>query len=334
MTETLGKPGETERVNSLIAMANTVGDRLGPPPPPVDDHVLPWSLFFVGIAALVIGGFAGFVLGKSQVKETVIRAQPANPPVEFSIAEIGTIPESPVTIGTVTDSTTSDETDGSGATASDEPTSSDPAGADDTDSVASPTTTTDPGPTTTEPPPPFPAYLAVQLAAIKNFAIYDGESLVLAGQMSTKDMADEWEDHVDSVFDVPVVNEVSTQEDAGAATGVISFPGVCYFEVGSASLRPDCQALLGSIARAVIADPDATISVSGHSDSDDSPNRIERASQNRANAAVLVLVREGVPESRITALPRGANDPAGDNATTDGRARNRRIDITIDNLRP
>jgi outer membrane protein OmpA-like peptidoglycan-associated protein len=327
MSEKFGGPPEPERVQSLIAKANTVGDRSLPPPSPVKDHTLPWALFFIGIAGLVIGGLSGFVLGRQQARDEA-RASSAIPPVvsvsalepagtdDATLIANPTVPPAP--------STTAPNVTTTADSVEEAPTTTEP----------EPTTTVPTGPTTTEPPPAFPPYLAEQVLARPNFALFDGQKIVAAGVMSTEEMTDEWNDHLEAVFDLPVVNDAVVKPGSGSAVGFVSLPGICFFEVGSSSLRPDCEALLGSIARALIADPEATVSVSGHSDSSDSVARIERYATDRANAARDALVREGVDESRITVLPRGAADPSGDNATAAGRAANRRVDVTIDNLLP
>jgi outer membrane protein OmpA-like peptidoglycan-associated protein len=319
MTEIVGGLAETERVHSLISRANAVDER-SLPGTQTDDHTLPWALLFIGVAGLVVGGLAGFVLGKQRAEDEA-RATRAIP-VASPAPAVVTLAPSQLELSDLPDST-QPLAPAAAPTSTVAPTTS-----------AAPTTTVAPGPTTTEPPPPFPSYLAADLSTRANFGIFDGQSIIISGQMSTKEMADDWESHVDTAFDIPVVNDITPEAGRGSASGYLSFPGLCYFEVGSTSPRPDCEALLGSIARAVLADPDAKILVSGHSDSNDSVSRITRSAEQRANAARDVLIREGVPAERITVLPRGDSDPAGDNATADGRARNRRVDVIVDNMLP
>ena len=53
-------------------------------------------------------------------------------------------------------------------------------------------------------------------------------------------------------------------------------------------------------------------------------------SEARAETIARLLVAGGVPEALISAEGRGAEDPIADNATREGRARNRRVEIRIE----
>jgi outer membrane protein OmpA-like peptidoglycan-associated protein len=53
-------------------------------------------------------------------------------------------------------------------------------------------------------------------------------------------------------------------------------------------------------------------------------------SERRATAVKDYLIKEaGVESSKITAVGRGEGDPVGDNKTPEGRAMNRRVEISI-----
>lgn len=65
--------------------------------------------------------------------------------------------------------------------------------------------------------------------------------------------------------------------------------------------------------------------IGGHTDSDGEAASNTRLSEARANAAKEYLVTKGVAAERLTTVGYGETTPIADNATTEGKARNRRI---------
>ena len=61
----------------------------------------------------------------------------------------------------------------------------------------------------------------------------------------------------------------------------------------------------------------------------DAPEHTKTLSQRRAEAVVRYLVQKGVAKDRLDALGHGADKPVGDNATEEGRAQNRRVQLTV-----
>jgi chemotaxis protein MotB len=105
------------------------------------------------------------------------------------------------------------------------------------------------------------------------------------------------------------------------------------FDSGEAVLKPDGEAVMRKIAGLLAAHPELKIHVIGHTD--DVPIRGRFASNwelasARALAAVHFLTEKaGVDPRRVGAVSYGEYRPIADNATAEGRARNRRIAITI-----
>lgn len=109
----------------------------------------------------------------------------------------------------------------------------------------------------------------------------------------------------------------------------VNMPQDLLFAVDSAALRPDLQSDLGSVAMSLIRYPNSRIEVIGHTDNTGSAAYNYDLSQRRANAVAGVLNQNGVPYGRITTIGRGFDQPIASNATPDGRARNRRVEIII-----
>lgn len=100
------------------------------------------------------------------------------------------------------------------------------------------------------------------------------------------------------------------------------------FDPGSDQISSSKAALLDLTARAA-ADCPGTLRVEGHTDNTGSAAINESLSRRRAEAVRAALIQRGVAPSRLIAAGYGPARPIGDNATEEGRALNRRIEIRI-----
>jgi chemotaxis protein MotB len=105
------------------------------------------------------------------------------------------------------------------------------------------------------------------------------------------------------------------------------------FDSGEAILKPDGEAVMRKIAALLAAHPKLKIHVIGHTDNVPIRGRFVsnwELSAARALAAVHFLTEKaGVDPRRVGAVGYGEYRPIADNATPEGRAKNRRIAITI-----
>jgi len=111
---------------------------------------------------------------------------------------------------------------------------------------------------------------------------------------------------------------------------VIVLPGSVLFTSGEWQLTSEAQQKLGLIADTLR--PQAKtheIVVEGHTDSKGTPSSNQVLSENRARAVMDYLVLRGVPATAITSVGIGQMRPVADNATSEGRANNRRVEIII-----
>ncbi len=109
----------------------------------------------------------------------------------------------------------------------------------------------------------------------------------------------------------------------------VNLPSHVSFAVGQANLSPQLYPVLDSVARAMQQHPDLRAIALGYTDSTGSAQVNERLSQQRAEAVTRYLNQHGVASGRLIAQGRGPSDPIGNNATEEGRAQNRRVELYL-----
>ena len=103
-----------------------------------------------------------------------------------------------------------------------------------------------------------------------------------------------------------------------------------YFDSGSARLTNIAKAVLDGIALRMKNDLNSTAVVTGYSDPGGSDAANLSISAKRAEAAKEYLVtRHGIDPNRITTAAKGSAEPAYDNTSPEGRAKNRRAVIVV-----
>lgn len=99
------------------------------------------------------------------------------------------------------------------------------------------------------------------------------------------------------------------------------------FAFNSAALTPSAIADLQDTLESLRADPGLSIYIEGHTDSVGPDAYNLRLSERRADAVKDYLVSKGVAADRIETHGFGESKPLADNATDEGRARNRRVEV-------
>jgi len=111
---------------------------------------------------------------------------------------------------------------------------------------------------------------------------------------------------------------------------VITLSGSVLFESAKYDLLPQAQAKLSEVAGVLTKqDEDSKIVVEGYTDSQGSESFNRNLSQHRAEAVRTYLVAHGIASDRITAQGLGLANPVADNASAEGRADNRRVEIIV-----
>ncbi len=111
---------------------------------------------------------------------------------------------------------------------------------------------------------------------------------------------------------------------------VITLPGSVLFASAKYDLLPQAQAKLSQVADVLTKqDPDSKIVVQGYTDSQGTNQFNMDLSQHRAEAVRTYLVSHGISSDRVTAQGFGPANPVADNASAEGRADNRRVEIVV-----
>ena len=101
------------------------------------------------------------------------------------------------------------------------------------------------------------------------------------------------------------------------------------FETGSANLKPTSAEQLKNIAEIMKAYPKVALKIGGYTDNVGNADANLKLSQKRAENTMQELVKLGADVKRLKAQGYGEKFPVADNATEEGRAKNRRIDLRV-----
>ncbi|HEX9193826.1 MAG TPA: OmpA family protein [Burkholderiales bacterium] len=110
---------------------------------------------------------------------------------------------------------------------------------------------------------------------------------------------------------------------------ILNMPGNITFRTGSADLNAQFFKVLDGVASVARKYDKTIIEVAGHTDNVGGAEFNKQLSQRRANAVAQYLMSRGVAESRIMTVAGGEDHPIASNATEQGRAANRRVEVTL-----
>lgn len=99
------------------------------------------------------------------------------------------------------------------------------------------------------------------------------------------------------------------------------------FDTDSDAMRDDSKPAVDEIARLLRANPNLKLKVEGHTDSSGDAGHNRELSRRRAESVVHAVRAQGIDGKRLQAAGLGADKPLADNATDDGRALNRRVEL-------
>jgi outer membrane protein OmpA-like peptidoglycan-associated protein len=101
------------------------------------------------------------------------------------------------------------------------------------------------------------------------------------------------------------------------------------FESGETFVAPISKASLEKLAGLASTYAEFAVIVEAHTDNRGGTTANLTLGKSRSDAVLAYLVEKGVNPSRITSLGKGSSEPIADNRSKDGRAINRRVEITF-----
>jgi outer membrane protein OmpA-like peptidoglycan-associated protein len=109
----------------------------------------------------------------------------------------------------------------------------------------------------------------------------------------------------------------------------IDFANPILFETGKATFTASSYSSLDSLVLIMNSNPECYVTVDGHTDNAGNPKSNMILSQNRANAIRNYLFSKGIAKDKVIAKGYGDTKPVANNKTADGRAKNRRTEISL-----
>jgi len=128
----------------------------------------------------------------------------------------------------------------------------------------------------------------------------------------------------------PALKTPQAQQLDQAKSGdvVVILEGV-NFEFDPARLRPDAITILDEAVTVLNRRKDISVDVVGHTDSTGTKQYNQGLSERRAKSVYDYFVNKGIAADRLTTKGYGETKPIASNATREGRAKNRRVELVV-----
>ena len=106
------------------------------------------------------------------------------------------------------------------------------------------------------------------------------------------------------------------------------------FDSGSAQLKPESRALAAALSELLMDYPDYEVIVAGHTDNvpintPQFPSNFHLSAQRALSFMSVILENKDVHAERFSSIGYGEYKPVADNSTAEGRAKNRRVEVSI-----
>ncbi len=162
---------------------------------------------------------------------------------------------------------------------------------------------------------------AAAIGAAIGTAVGAGSGAIIGKQMDKKaaELAAAMEEaQVETVTDVNGLEAIKVTMDNGI-----------LFDFNKSTLKPAAKAQLDKFAAEMADMPETNINVYGHTDNIGSADANKKVSTQRAQAVAKYLNGKGIKNDRMLAEGLSFDFPIADNATEEGRAQNRRVELYI-----
>ncbi|PQY69186.1 OmpA family lipoprotein [Cronobacter sakazakii] len=113
---------------------------------------------------------------------------------------------------------------------------------------------------------------------------------------------------------------------------ILNMPNNVTFDSSQANLKPAGANTLTGVAMVLKEYPKTAVNVVGYTDSTGGQALNMKLSQQRAESVASALITQGVAANRIRTSGMGPANPVASNSTEEGKAQNRRVEITLSPL--
>lgn len=293
------------RAEQLIAIA----DKLSAQPVPTKKR-RPWAL--IAIAGVAVAGIVGGAIGllSSGGDDNNAAAGKSTTPVTEPVTAEPTVTEPAAT----------------------DPATTEPQPTDAPTTTAAATTTE--APTTTEAVTTTSEVLIVDPANPVRWAEFTGGKVYLQGRVPDQATSDEIRDKAAGVVgpDNVIVQYVIDPSAPRPNSAPLFVRDSVLFGPSSLTINDTARGVLDLGVALMVQNPAVTIDINGYTDSDGGEQANLELSQRRVDAIFAYLVSKGIDPTRLTRTAHGEADPVADNGTAEGRAKNRRVEFTVNNL--
>jgi len=128
-------------------------------------------------------------------------------------------------------------------------------------------------------------------------------------------------DNLDQCPNTPLGATVDTR-------GCWTYAAKVLFDLNSAEVRSEAYPMLNESILILKKNPDLKVEIDGHADSTGAPEYNMTLSGKRAQAVKDFFISRGIDAGRLTTKGFGITKPAASNKTKEGRAKNRRVELT------
>lgn len=99
------------------------------------------------------------------------------------------------------------------------------------------------------------------------------------------------------------------------------------FDTDKTTIQPESEPTVAEVVTLLRQDPKLRLSVQGHTDNTGTLAHNQQLSEGRAQSVVASLTQAGIEAVRLQAAGFGQSKPLADNATEEGKAKNRRVEL-------
>ncbi|MRR36670.1 OmpA family protein [bacterium] len=177
-------------------------------------------------------------------------------------------------------------------------------------------------------------YDATQTEIVKNakadVTALEASGVIAGEQLAASELARRDAEKRAAEAQAELAKLASVKEDARGT--VITLSGSVFFASNKSVLLPAAQNQLNQVADALMVTKERKLTVEGHTDSQGESDYNQELSRQRADAVRSYIIARGYPGTLIQAQGMGEEKPVADNASAEGRANNRRVEIIVERV--